>query len=338
MPAKLGISYQNSWYSFRSESRLSQRAGNQLPELLIFFLAQTTRACPCWESVTRTLDILCSGVGACSVLLGISYQNSWYSFELIQPDIPPRWESVTRTLDILCSKPPTTFDLLGISYQNSWYSLQCEYLRECHAGNQLPELLIFFNKPQSGTNASWESVTRTLDILWNKTVDTIESLGISYQNSWYSFVAWRSHSTYAGNQLPELLIFFSTNPTWSATRWESVTRTLDILWQVCSVAGNLAGNQLPELLIFFRRGKANAQNSWESVTRTLDILSRNVQGLRPPLGISYQNSWYSFERLQDHAPVAGNQLPELLIFFTNCNASRHCSWESVTRTLDILSW
>ena len=208
---------------------------------------------------------------------------------------PPSWESVTRTLDILCSKPPTTFDLLGISYQNSWYSLQCEYLRECHAGNQLPELLIFFNKPQSGTNASWESVTRTLDILWNKTVDTIESLGISYQNSWYSFVAWRSHSTYAGNQLPELLIFF-------------------------------------------RRGKANAQNSWESVTRTLDILSRNVQGLRPPLGISYQNSWYSFERLQDHAPVAGNQLPELLIFFTNCNASRHCSWESVTRTLDILSW
>ena len=51
------------------------------------------------------------------------------------------------------------------------------------AGNQLPELLIFFTLSGASVPASWESVTRTLDILLQADLDLDDPLGISYQNS-----------------------------------------------------------------------------------------------------------------------------------------------------------
>ena len=76
----------------------------------------------------------------------------------------------------------------------------------------------------------------------------------------------------AGNQLPELLIFFEWDVVGEPESWESVTRTLDILCQFPRRAEHDAGNQLPELLIFFAQGRAVSDARWESVTRTLDIL------------------------------------------------------------------
>ena len=51
------------------------------------------------------------------------------------------------------------------------------------AGNQLPELLIFFVDPGQTLRARWESVTRTLDILFTQEHLVRVTLGISYQNS-----------------------------------------------------------------------------------------------------------------------------------------------------------
>ena len=51
------------------------------------------------------------------------------------------------------------------------------------AGNQLPELLIFFYSPDGDCDERWESVTRTLDILSLVYPLVPVKLGISYQNS-----------------------------------------------------------------------------------------------------------------------------------------------------------
>ena len=51
------------------------------------------------------------------------------------------------------------------------------------AGNQLPELLIFFEIEWATHEERWESVTRTLDILSATPHRKPDELGISYQNS-----------------------------------------------------------------------------------------------------------------------------------------------------------